>query len=354
MITSNSYSDFRPYLSTDVNLTKCEQFRLNLFEFMFNPSTYLSKWCSFFITITIMIAVTCSCLETIPSMRHFFFWQIVELCCSIIFIIEYILKIIAVTKHIQYIKTSGHFIDLGSIIPIFFMFNSGVSDIIGFLKILKLLRISKALSNNSMRIYKDLLVETLSKSLYGLKLMIFLIVIVMVFSSTLLYEIEKGVRDDGSEPFPSIPETFYWSIVTITTVGYGDIYPITGVGKFIASLTMVMGIIIIALPITIISKNFSSTWGEFENRGLIKVHNNCVQAVSAIDISSLKLQLTNHCVTVINLNQLSETERTIVQTLSDQIIENLCLIGKIRGHYLNSESFIELERRNNEDEDDIV
>ena len=116
----------------------------------------------------------------------------------------------------------------------------------------------------------------------------------MVFSSTLLYEIEKGVRDDGSEPFPSIPETFYWSIVTITTVGYGDIYPITGVGKFIASLTMVMGIIIIALPITIISKNFSSTWGEFENRGLIKVHNNCVQAVSAIDISSLKLQLTLH------------------------------------------------------------
>ena len=354
MINSNSYSNFRPYLNTNENLTKWQQFRLYLFEFMFNPSTYISKWCAFLITFTIMVAVTGSCLETLESVNDLLFWKILELCCSVIFIIEYILKMVAVKDHLNYIKTTGHFIDFASIIPIFFILTSNISDIVGFLKILKLFRITKVLSSNSMKVYKDLLVETLSKSLYGLKLMFFLIVIVMIFSSTILYEIEKGIREDGTNPFSSIPATFYWSIVTVTTVGYGDIYPITDIGKLMAGLTMLMGIIIIALPITIISKNFSTTWDEFENRGLIKVRNNCIEAVSIDETNTLKLKLIHHCSTVINLNQLTETERTIVQTLLEQMIENLCLIGKIRGHYLSSESFIELEQIYNDGEDDIV
>ena len=171
-------------------MTKWQQYRLDLFEFMFNPSTYISKWCAFLITFTIMVAVTGSCLETLETLNDLLFWKILELCCSIVFIIEYILKMIAVKDHLNYIKTTGHFIDFTSIIPIFFILTSDISNIVGFLKILKLFRITKVLSSNSMKVYKDLLVETLSKSLYGLKLMFFLIVIVMIFSSTILYEIE--------------------------------------------------------------------------------------------------------------------------------------------------------------------
>ena len=67
----------------------------------------------------------------------------------------------------------------------------------------------------------------------------------MLFSSTILYEIEKGIREDGTNPFSSIPATFYWSIVTVTTVGYGDIYPITDAGKIFTSFYVLTGIGII-------------------------------------------------------------------------------------------------------------
>lgn len=282
-------SIFRPYSEIN-NLNWRQKKRLELYDFIYNPNSCLSKGCSLFITIVIVIAITSSCLETIKIFHDLLIFKIIEFICSLIFMIEYILKFCVITNHNKYLKTCAHFIDFVSIIPIFFIFsinNNDFSGIFSFLKILKLLRIVKVLSNKSTSIYSNLLLETMIKSIYGLKLMVILIVIIMIFSSSIIYELEKGVRVDGSEPFSSIPVTFYWSIVTITTVGYGDIYPITDLGRFVSCLTMIMGLIIIALPITIISKNFSRTWDEFENRGLIKIKNKCLETVKCTDSNNL-------------------------------------------------------------------
>ena len=337
--------NYKPY-NDQLELSWKQKKRLELYKFIFHPKTYLAKICSLLITIVILFAVIGSCLETIKLFRDLLIWKIIEFTCSLIFLIEYILKLGVITNRNKYIRTSSHFIDFVSMIPLFFVFQTSEGDasgIISFFKILKLVRIKKALSNKSMSVYTNLMIETMTKSIYGLKLMVILIVIVVVLSSSIIYEIEKGVRLDGSEPFSSIPTTFYWSIVTITTVGYGDIYPITDLGRLIGGLTMVMGLIIIALPITIISKNFSRTWDEFENRGLIKVRDKCLLRVKPTNTSYLKLLLSSHCIRIRNLNELSEIERSLVESLSNQILDNLDMISKIRSIYISSERMIEIE-----------
>lgn len=94
----------------------------------------------------------------------------------------------------------------------------------------------------------------------------------MLIFSSLLWYAEKGlydeatgvfVRSDGSEsPFGSIPAAFWWSVVTMTTVGYGDTYPVEPAGKLVATLAMVSGILVLALPLTIIGTNFSAVYEE--------------------------------------------------------------------------------------------
>lgn len=343
---------FEPYSNHDRELTTWQKGRLNTYNFIFKQETKKSKCFSFFITIVIIIAVSSSCLETLKSYRNLIIWNIIEFICCIIFIIEYIIKIIVVDNKIKYIKTFAHFVDIVSIIPIFFTFqkNSDTSNIISFFKVLKLIRIVKILSSKSLKVYTQLITETMAKSIYGLKLMIILIIIVMVFSSSILYQLEKGVREDGTEPYTSIPSTFYWSIVTITTVGYGDIYPITNLGKLFAGFTMILGIILIALPITIISTNFARTWDEFENRGLIKIRNGYMKTMEKSTSGNLKLRITNYCADICNLNQLTEIERILVKTLEDQLTNNIDLVSQIKSTYIQSESNIIIDMDENSEE----
>jgi len=342
---------FKPYNNND-ELNELQKIRLNFYKLIFNQETKLSKCYSVFITIIILIAITSSCLETLKAYKNFMIWNIIEFACCLIFIIEYMTKIIVITNKYKYMRTFCHFIDLVSIIPIFFAFQkkNDTSNIISFFKVLKLIRIIKVLSINKLfNIYCKLIIKTMLKSVHGLKLMIVFIVIVMIFASSLLYEIEKGIRNDGTEPYTSIPATFYWSIVTMTTVGYGDIYPITDLGRFFASLTMIMGILIIALPITIISSNFSQTWNEFENRGLIKVKNNNLKIPEKFSSDNIKLLIINYCINITNLNQLTEIEKTLIQLLQKQITDNIDLISKIKFTYISNESEIETIINNDEE-----
>ncbi|MAH58885.1 MAG: potassium transporter Kef [Synechococcus sp. ARS1019] len=82
--------------------------------------------------------------------------------------------------------------------------------------------------------------------------------VVIVVSSVLMFLIEGGVQ---SEHFGSIPRCLWWSVITVTTVGYGDVYPVTALGKFVAAITAISGIAVIAIPIGIISAGFTETLG---------------------------------------------------------------------------------------------
>jgi len=114
--------------------------------------------------------------------------------------------------------------------------------------------------------------ECLKRSRASLYTLAFLMGLNIIIMSSLMYEAEKGVwdeeagamlRSDGEpSPFISIPHTCWWAIVTMTTVGYGDLYPVEPMGKLIASAAMITGLLVVALPITIIGSNYAEVFAE--------------------------------------------------------------------------------------------
>jgi len=137
------------------------------------------------------------------------------------------------------------------------------------LRVLRVLRLFRLLRHSADL---KMFMTCLSRSLESFKLLgLFGAFAVLIFSSLLWYA-EKGVyddasgsflRSDGSEsPFGSIPAAFWWCIVTMTTVGYGDTYPVELAGKCVAALAMISGILVLALPLTIIGTNFSAVYEE--------------------------------------------------------------------------------------------
>jgi hypothetical protein len=120
----------------------------------------------------------------------------------------------------------------------------------------------------------DMLVETINRSAPSLYVLGFCIVLGIVVCSSIVYFCESGVwdretksfiradifGDDEATPFTSIPATLWWTVVTVTTVGYGDLYPTSTLGKITGSLTIVAGVIAFAMPIGVISSNFGNVW----------------------------------------------------------------------------------------------
>merc|ERR1719172_617861 len=84
----------------------------------------------------------------------------------------------------------------------------------------------------------------------------------MILSSSMIYYAENKFPNTNKEFFPSIPESFWWALVTMTTVGYGDRYPKTYMGKLVASVTMIFGILLIALPMAIVGNKFQEVYLE--------------------------------------------------------------------------------------------
>ncbi|MFT5337422.1 MAG: voltage-gated potassium channel [Luteibaculaceae bacterium] len=188
------------------------------------------------------------------------FWML-ELISVAIFTIEYILRIAtAKYRHPEkkgwkaaraFMLSPIGIIDLLAILPtllpLFFIMD------LRFIRVLRVFRILRLLKINRYNKSLHLIVQVFKERKADLLMTLFITFILLVFASFLMYNIEKDVQP---EAFPNILATFWWAIATLTTVGYGDVYPITALGKLLSGVIALLGVGLVALPTGILSSAF--------------------------------------------------------------------------------------------------
>lgn len=211
----------------------------------------------------IIVAAAAAIIETEPviSEGHDLQFRSFEIGVGIAFLIEYVARLWTVPESPQYAGKSwprlryavsfAALVDLVAVVPIIASFGGGGSVVIRFLRVLRIIRLAKL--GRMSRAWNDLVTAVHSRR-HELLLTLGVAAILMLISSTLLFWAEADIQPDK---FGSIPRSFWWSVVTLTTVGYGDVYPVTPLGKFFSGLVAIAGIGLIAMPTGILAAAFS-------------------------------------------------------------------------------------------------
>lgn len=222
-------------------------------EIIFEADTPLGKFFDVTLMIAIILSVIIVMLESVKSLdtKYDTYFYIIEWVFTVIFTIEYGLRLYAVKKPWKYVTSFYGVIDLLAILPTYILvilpYQTNYLIVIRILRLLRIFRVFKLVQYlNEGKIIIQALRASLAKITVFLS---FVILIAMVFGS-ILYVIEGNTN---SEQFTSIPRSIYWAIVTITTVGYGDISPVTPFGQTIAAMIMLLGYAVLAVPTGIVS-----------------------------------------------------------------------------------------------------
>ena len=225
-----------------------------MFEIIFEADTPAGKWFDIVLIICILLSVLTVMLDSVGSVREKYgdLLYNVEWFFTILFTVEYIFRLVCIGRPIRYAVSFYGIIDAMAILPTYMsllFFGSRYLSVVRVLRVLRIFRVLK-LGHHTKE------AAVLKKALYASrrKILVFLFVVlsIVVIIGSLIYLIEE--EENG---FTSIPRSVYWAIVTLTTVGYGDISPVTGPGQFLAALVMILGYSIIAVPTGIVTVEFS-------------------------------------------------------------------------------------------------
>ena len=225
-------------------------FRNKLYEIIFEADTPAGKWFDIFLLWAILISVLVVFLESISELRSSYgeIFYYLEWFFTILFSIEYILRIISTKKPFGYIFSFYGIIDVLAILPTYLSLVIAGSQYLLVIRILRLLRVFRILKLTHMIRQTTILKRALIASRGKIAVFLFAVLTLIVIIGAVMYVIEGP--ENG---FSSIPFSMYWAIVTMTTVGYGDISPQTTIGQIFASFVMIMGYAIIAVPTGIVS-----------------------------------------------------------------------------------------------------
>ncbi|MFP4698578.1 MAG: ion transporter [Eubacteriales bacterium] len=207
-----------------------------------------------------VIAVILASFETLKTQHELFFYWI-ELISVIIFTIEYLLRLWTskykfphkspMIAGIKYVFSFMALIDLAAILP-FYLPMIVIVDL-RFLRILRLTRLLRVLKINRYTESLEMIKVVLYQKKEELSVTMFITFLLLLLSSSIMYYVETDVQPDA---FPNIIASFWWGVATLTTVGYGDVYPITVIGKILSGIIALLGIGLVALPTGIISSGF--------------------------------------------------------------------------------------------------
>jgi len=225
-----------------------------LHDIIFTTETRSGKFFDLALMVTIILSIIVVMLDSIASIHNGYgnILFIAEWIFTILFTIEYSLRIITTHKKMRYIFSFYGIIDLLAILPTYIsLFLYGYQYLI-IIRVLRLLRIFRILKLYRFIGASSHLVESLRGSRHKIAVFLSAVMAVVVVMGAAMYLIEGPEHG-----FHSIPESIYWAIITLTTVGYGDITPLTPLGKTLAAMVMILGYSIIAVPTGIITAELS-------------------------------------------------------------------------------------------------
>ncbi|MEM9721558.1 MAG: ion transporter [Bacteroidota bacterium] len=231
--------------------TSSQPLREKLYEIIFEADTPAGKGFDVILLILILLSVLIVMLETVSTIEENYMQLLLwaEWAITIFFTLEYILRIYSARNRVSYIFSFYGIVDLLSILPAYISLAFKGTHYLLTIRALRLLRVFRILKLGTYLIESQVLWAALRAS--RIKITVFLttvLIIVCIMGST-MYLIEG----EANENFASIPISMYWAIVTVTTVGYGDIAPVTPIGQFIAAILMILGYGVLAVPTGIVS-----------------------------------------------------------------------------------------------------
>ena len=228
-----------------------------LFEIIFEAETPAGKWFDIVLIICISISVLAVMLDSVSSVREKYgqFLYAIEWFFTILFTIEYILRLVCVRKPIRYAASFFGIVDLLAILPTYTSLLFFASRHLAVIRVLRVLRIFRVLKLGHHTKEAALLRKALYVSRRKILVFLFVVLTLVVIIGSVIYIIEG--EENG---FTSIPRSVYWTVVTLTTVGYGDISPSTAPGQFLAAIVMILGYSIIAVPTGIVTVELSQAY----------------------------------------------------------------------------------------------
>jgi voltage-gated potassium channel len=231
-----------------------KDWRFRLHEIIYESNTRAGKAFDVGLLIAIFTSIIVVMVDSVESIhqQHGQLLKYIEWGYTILFTIEYILRLISIRRPISYVFSPLGIIDLIALIPSYLsIFFIGAQSLLVF-RALRLLRVFRIFKLSRFLTEINFLTVALKGSLRKISIFLLTVLSLTVILGSIMYLVEK--RENG---FTNIPESIYWAIVTITTVGYGDISPVTPMGKFVASIVMLIGYAIIAVPTGILTHDLA-------------------------------------------------------------------------------------------------
>ncbi|SHI88255.1 voltage-gated potassium channel [Desulfosporosinus lacus DSM 15449] len=227
-----------------------------LFVIIFKADTRAGRAFDIALLWLILISILSIFLESLPRLSKDYLEYLyrIEWVITVLFTIEYIARIWIVRNKLKYLKSFFGIIDLLAILPAYLSIFIAGSQFALILRIFRLLRVFRILNLGRYVGESYSLLNALKASRYKIIVFLEAVLVIVVIVGTLMYLIEGETSG-----FDSIPISVYWTIVTLTTVGFGDITPITPLGRVVASLLMLLGYGVIAVPTGIVSSELART-----------------------------------------------------------------------------------------------
>lgn len=232
--------------------------RYVLHEIIFEADTLPGKIFDIWLIVTILLSVIVVMFDSVASIRqkHAPLLHLLEWVFTIVFTIEYLLRLYCVGKPLRYATSFFGVVDLLAILPTYLSLILPGSQYLMIVRMLRIIRVFRVFKLAQYISEGQVLRRALYASRRKIGVFVYVVMILVVIIGALMYLIEGEASG-----FTSIPRGIYWAIVTLTTVGYGDIAPITSLGQTLAALVMIIGYGIIAVPTGIVTAEMAKESG---------------------------------------------------------------------------------------------